>query len=612
MKVRKPNYFQEFQCIGSDCKDTCCAGWEIEIDEEALEKYHTVGGTIGTKLSTMIVETPEENYFQLQEGKRCPFLTKENLCQLILELGEDSLCNICREHPRHYTWFGEYTEIGLGLCCEEAGRLLFQSSEAVTFILEETQTSDEAEDMEEEDRNYIERMLDARETAYHILQNRLMKLPERLILLLEYGEELQQALDTDDYEELERNIQSYRNQASALAAWRQYQQIQRSLETDRQQAERKAAGVECAKGRIALYASMEALDGHWKEYLLQIRADWEKQSEIARDYQLQYPASEYEYEHFAVYLCYRYFMEALFDGDILGKLRFLVSAVLTVHDMDLNRFNTKGSYQLQDRIELVKWFSKEIEYCTENMERIAKECWQEPSMMTQGLISQLELWGEQAVTGTILFDMDGTLLDTEKYYRRYWQEAAKACGYPMTDEQALSMRSLGKPYAQQRITELFGDPEAYGKIRAKRSELMNQKLKQEGIPVKPYAKEALAALQNMGYRLVVVTATDMERTSRYLQETGLRQYFDAIICATMVERGKPAPDVYQYACQSLQVLPAEVYAVEDSPNGVRSAVNAGCQVIMIPDQTQPDAELMKVLTQKAESLKELVEYIRLQ
>lgn len=609
MKVRTPKYYKEFQCIGSACHDTCCAGWEIEIDEEALARYHAVMGEIGKKLSAVITETPEENYFRLQEEKRCPFLTKRNLCELILELGEESLCNICREHPRHYEWFGDYTEIGLGVCCEEAGRLLFQNMEPLEFMLEETTEEFDVNDIDEEADAYIEQMLEARETAYSILQNRTLKIPERLILLLEYGEELQQALDIEDEEAVMRNVRSYRNQEAALAAWKQYQRIQNSLSGSTSQEQEIRQGVQAVRKRVALYADMEALNADWKECMTEIEVNCERRLELVRGYQLAYPASEYEYEHFAVYLCYRYFMEALFDGDIQGKIRFLVSAVLMVHDMDLQRFEVQGVYRLQDRIEIVKWFSKEMEYCTENMEAIADLCWQEPSMMTQGLVSQLELWGNRAVTGTILFDMDGTLLDTEKYYRRYWQQAAGECGYPMTDEQALSMRSLGKPYAKQRITELFGDEEAYVKIHARRSELMNQQLKQEGIPVKPYAQEVLKALQDMGYRLAVVTATDMERTSRYLQETGLQKYFDKVICATMVERGKPAPDVYQYACQSLNVKPEQVYAVEDSPNGVQSAFQAGCQVIMIPDQTQPDAELSECLTWKAENLRELLEYL---
>lgn len=208
---------------------------------------------------------------------------------------------------------------------------------------------------------------------------------------------------------------------------------------------------------------------------------------------------------------------------------------------------------------------------------------------------------------TIFFDMDGTILDTEKYYRMYWQQAAKECGYYMTDEQALSMRSLGRPFAAERINSLFQDEDAYRRIRGKRMELMNERLRADGIPLKPYARETLAELQKRGHHLGIATATDLERTEKYLSEVGLREYFEYIICATMVKQGKPAPDIYLYACEQVGIEPDRVYAIEDSPNGVMSAYRAGCKVIMIPDQTQPDEELSGMLVYKADSLWKLTE-----
>ena len=208
----------------------------------------------------------------------------------------------------------------------------------------------------------------------------------------------------------------------------------------------------------------------------------------------------------------------------------------------------------------------------------------------------------------ILFDMDGTLLDTERYYRRFWKQAAADCGYTMTDVQALSLRSLGHPFAEERIREFFGEKAEYQKIRKRRVELMNAELKKVGIPVKPYAKEVLEELHRRGHCLAIVTASDLERTQAYLKETGLLSYFSSIICATMVKHGKPAKDIYVYACERLHAVPETVYAVEDSPNGIQSAYTAGCRVIMIPDQTQPEEELKPMLTYLGESLKDLLDF----
>ena len=206
---------------------------------------------------------------------------------------------------------------------------------------------------------------------------------------------------------------------------------------------------------------------------------------------------------------------------------------------------------------------------------------------------------------TVIFDMDGTLIDTEKYYRMCWPQALAAFGYHMTDEQALSMRSLGRPFAPVHLKEMFGDEIDYHQVRNKRKELMEACLAREGIQLKPGAIELLTWLKEQGIRTAIATATDMERTNRYLEQLGLLQYFDTIISATMVKEGKPSPDIYLYACEQLGRKPQDCIAVEDSPNGAISAYRAGCKVVMVPDQTQPEEELREKLFACVENLTEI-------
>ncbi|MCD8217399.1 MAG: HAD family phosphatase [Clostridiales bacterium] len=248
----------------------------------------------------------------------------------------------------------------------------------------------------------------------------------------------------------------------------------------------------------------------------------------------------------------------------------------------------------------------------------------------------------------IFFDMDGTLLDTEKWYTKAWHQAFADCGYPLPMEDVLQLRSLGRPFCYEWCRKKLGPEADLEVVRARRTEIMKPWLEDE-IPVKPMVCETLQALRDSGYRTAVVTASAEERTRKLLKKTGLDAYFDRIICASMVERGKPAPDIYRYAREEMQVVsemqltkegllredgvsvyvmdnspdgvhadryavedsfdsvrPA-VYAVEDSPNGVRSAAAAGCQVIMIPDLTQPDPETEKLLWKKAGTFAELKE-----
>ncbi len=210
----------------------------------------------------------------------------------------------------------------------------------------------------------------------------------------------------------------------------------------------------------------------------------------------------------------------------------------------------------------------------------------------------------------VLFDLDGTLIDTEKYYRVCWKETLESFGYKVTDEQVLTLRSLGRPFAPDHIKKLVGDPDAdYKAIRAKRSKLMEEMIAREGIQLKKGAVELLEYLRSKEIITAVSTASDLDRTTRYLNQVGLYDYFDKLISATMVEYGKPAPDVYLYACKELGLTPSSCIAVEDSPNGVKSAHDAGCNVIMVPDQTEPDEETMKMLWKKAGSLDEIIDFL---
>ena len=207
---------------------------------------------------------------------------------------------------------------------------------------------------------------------------------------------------------------------------------------------------------------------------------------------------------------------------------------------------------------------------------------------------------------TYIFDMDGTLIDTEKLYRKFWPMALAEFGYTMTDEQVLSMRSLGRPFAPVKLKEMFGPELDYPAVRECRKRLMEEYIDAHGIELKPGCIELLTNLKENGLRAAIATATDLERTEKYLEMLGLRDYFTEIVCATMVKEGKPSPDIYQYACEQLGRKPEECIAVEDSPNGVLSAYRAGCKVVMVPDQTQPDEELMKLLYRKCDSLFDLM------
>lgn len=209
----------------------------------------------------------------------------------------------------------------------------------------------------------------------------------------------------------------------------------------------------------------------------------------------------------------------------------------------------------------------------------------------------------------VIFDLDGTVLDTEKLLVKYWCEAANEMGFPMRREHALQLRSLAAKYAAPLMKSWFGDSCDYQVLRKRRMELMSQHLEKFGLEVKSGIPELLNYLGEKGYKRAVATATDLTRASGYLKQVGLYDSFDRIISAHMVENGKPKPDVYIYAVEQLGLSPSECIAVEDSPNGVISASDAGCKTVMIPDLTEPDKQLTERLYAKCATPNELIELL---
>lgn len=133
MKTVMPDCCRSFACLAGACRHNCCLGWEIDIDDAALARYRAVPGELGQRLLAAI-DTHDTAHFRLTPEERCPFLNQDNLCDLILALGPDSLCQICADHPRFRNEFSDRTEMGFGLCCEAAGRLILGWQEPMKLL----------------------------------------------------------------------------------------------------------------------------------------------------------------------------------------------------------------------------------------------------------------------------------------------------------------------------------------------------------------------------------------------------------------------------------------------------------------------------------------------
>lgn len=209
----------------------------------------------------------------------------------------------------------------------------------------------------------------------------------------------------------------------------------------------------------------------------------------------------------------------------------------------------------------------------------------------------------------IIFDMDGLMLDTERLLCKFWCQAANEMGFKMTKQHVLGIRSCAASIAEPKLKELIGDSFDYPVVRARRIELMNSHIKEFGISMKKGLIELLNYLKSNNYLIAVATATDLTRTTMYLKQLNIFNYFDKIVCGSMVSKSKPAPDIYLKACQDLSLEPKNCLALEDSPNGIISAHDAGCHVIMIPDLSEPDDELLMLLDARLDSLDLVIDFL---
>ena len=189
--------------------------------------------------------------------------------------------------------------------------------------------------------------------------------------------------------------------------------------------------------------------------------------------------------------------------------------------------------------------------------------------------------------------------------------AAKDYGYDMKREHALQIRSMAAEFAIPKLEEIFGKGFPYHDIKKHRIELMEEYVNKNGVDKKKGADIVPQILRANGLKVAIATSSDSYRTNKYLSMAGIKFDFDVIVCGPEITHSKPAPDIYLTAARKLGVKPSECIALEDSPNGIMSAYNAGCLPIMIPDLDEPDENTKKNIHAKLDSLNELIEFLEL-
>lgn len=210
----------------------------------------------------------------------------------------------------------------------------------------------------------------------------------------------------------------------------------------------------------------------------------------------------------------------------------------------------------------------------------------------------------------ILFDLDGVILDTEKLYSRFWQEALKAYGYNISLEDVAGLRSLNNTLAKEYLEKLLNTKINYDEIHALRVNLMEEWIDKNGVEAKHGINELLDYLEENNIAYAITTSSPHDRIKKYLEKVNLYDRFNLIFSVKEVKMGKPYPDIYLYGAKMLNLEPNECLAIEDSENGILSAFRANTISVLIPDQDKPTNLALNSSYVLADRLNDVIELLK--
>lgn len=315
IKTFVPTYFDKFRCIADKCPDTCCAGWEADLDGEIIAKYKTLDGELGEKIKNSLAKDETDcDIFALCENGRCPFLNDCNLCDIQAAYGEDFLSKTCALFPRFYDDFGKIREMGIGFGCPEAARIMLDDNEPFSLEFYE-EITDEIDDIDED---FLSGIIELRADIFAILEAEDLCFKKKIEHIFEIATGFQKELDGDDYFDEKQN----RSFDDCIAVLENMEYIK----PERKDFVSSLKGRKLSKNTLNLY-----------------RSDFEKLMK---------------------YYIFRYFLSLGYDCDVVTPVKYGVFACIVISRI----YAYLGTPDFETRVKVMYSYSKEVEYSDVNMD----------------------------------------------------------------------------------------------------------------------------------------------------------------------------------------------------------------------------------------------------
>ena len=331
MKTYAPKYYQQFHCIADKCKHSCCIGWDVYLDEETEGKYANLQGDLGASIRACLCEKEDGICFEMTPEGKCPFLNEKGLCKIILEKGEDYISEICREHPRFYHSFSDRWEVGLGLSCEEAARIILAyDGDHSLCIITEDDTPEESLFPEEQE------VLEKRARIFELLSDRSQTLSRRIESILSLCEAKLPQKTVSEWADLlsslERLDPAWDNELSILKKQRDILDV----------------------------SPLSSMFG--EDFVFSSPLDSKNQQNKSNN---SPQCISRAFENLLAYFLFRHTSEAIDEQDLAARVAFSVFSLLIICKL-YEQHATNGRVDFDALCELCRLYSSEIEYSEEN------------------------------------------------------------------------------------------------------------------------------------------------------------------------------------------------------------------------------------------------------